>query len=219
MLNLCSVSGIAHSQKERIGPRADCTSKACTKLIHAAAAAAARMTQASQLDAAYNMCRWLGIFRPAGQSWPAAAAYVAYQAAFFTVVFAVSASMTVRLFASADDLTMLARTIDLWTMCWTALYKWTAMVACDGPFRQFHARLAAAGDGARADLYAAARLRHAGPVSYAYVLSGFLVAVSMSLSPLISYPRGYVRSHVGFFRTYDRIIIALIIYTSILYNQ
>lgn len=124
------------------------------------------------------------------------------QAAFFAVVFVVSTSMTVQLFASADNLTMLARVIDLWTLCWSALYKWTAMVAYDSRFRQFHARLAAvhdragaaAGDGPRADRYTAARLRYISAVSYAYVLSGFLVVVTMSLGPLISYSKGYVRT-------------------------
>lgn len=156
-----------------------------------------RRTTAFDLEAAYKMCRWVGLFRPpTNGSWFVACVYGMYRTILFVVVFVVSVSMTAQLFMS-PDLSTVARTIDMLTMCWSGLYKWCAVVAFSARFAEFRTMLidiqgqaaAAYGDKA-AEKFVWQRGRHISAVSYVYVLGGFLVTVVLAAGPLISYPKG-----------------------------
>lgn len=146
----------------------------------------------SDLYAAFNMCQWWGLFVPKNR-WQIM--YRGYQAAVITVVGAVTISMTIQLFV-APDLTMLARTIDLWTMCWTGLYKWCAMATFSERFQEFRTLAAiirkqsTAVYGPWAHQFTVAYQRKMNIISYAYVFSGFPVVVLLSVGPLMTYQQG-----------------------------
>lgn len=151
---------------------------------------------AANLDTPVKMCQFIGLHPPENHSRLVLAAYRAYQAVVFVVIGIVSTSMTVQLFISTD-LTMVARTIDLWTMCWTGLYKWTSFAVSVNPHLAFCRRLAdiqaqaVVLHGPTADRYMADRLKRVGVISTVYVLSGFFVVFFLSLSAIVTYPKGY----------------------------
>lgn len=128
-------------------------------------------------------------------------AHRAYRIAFLVIVATVSTSMTVQLFV-APDLSSVARTIDLCTVCWSALYKWCAVVKCDRSFGEFGSRLANVHEqavtayGQTANRYVADRMRRIRTVSYAYVATGYAVIVMVLFGPILTYPKGYVLSYV-----------------------
>lgn len=160
----------------------------------------------SDLGAAIGLCRLLGLFPPETESRYVRAAYRAYRAALFVVVCLVTLSMTVQLF-TAPNMNLLARTIDMWTMCWTALYKWFYVAAFGTEFLAFHRLL----DATRTQADAVLQQMHAahdhGPaaarraadeharlvplVSNAYALSGFVLTVFLCLGTMVTYPKGY----------------------------
>lgn len=148
---------------------------------------------ATDLYAAFYMGRWWGLFAPRNR-WQIV--YRGYQSAVVTVVGIITISMTIQLFV-APDLTMLARTIDLWTMCWTGLYKWCSMATFSERFQEFRTLAAvvrkqsAAVCGPSADQYTVVYQRNMNIISYVYVFSGFPVVVLLSLGPLMTYQKGY----------------------------
>lgn len=158
------------------------------------------------LITAFTLCRWLGLFPPETDSKLARAMYRAYQVTFFAVVSTVSMSMTIQLFA-APDLTVLARTIDMWTLCWTGLYKWTCMAVRARQYSQFHwllfdvqsqgARTYDGDSGPGSDRFTVDRLKSLKVVSHSYVLSGFVVVTFLTAGFTMTYPQGYYNTYTA----------------------
>lgn len=150
----------------------------------------------TDLNASIRLCRLLGLFPPENGSKFVTTAYRAYQVVIFVVVCVVSTSMTIQLCVSPDMKTM-ARTIDLWTMCWSGLYKWSYFVVHIDEFRTFHRLLdgvhaqATVAYGPAAHQFIVKQLKGLRIVSNLYALSGFFLAVSLTLGVLITYPKGY----------------------------
>lgn len=151
----------------------------------------------SGLSTAISLCRLLGLFPPETESWYVRVAYRAYQVLLFVVVCLVSSSMTIQLF-TAPNMNLLARTIDMWTLCWTALYKWFYVATFVSEFHAFHRLLDATRVQATVAHSPAARrvidkrLRLVPVVSNTYMLSGFVLTIFLSLGVIITYPKGYV---------------------------
>lgn len=142
----------------------------------------------ASLNTPIRLCRAFGMFRP--ETGSRSVAYRAYQAAIFAVVSVTSVSMTVQLFRTSD-MKMMARTIDLWTVCLTGLYKWSYVVAFDREFREFrrlmdgvHAQAAVAYGPTAARRFAAGHLRRLRAISVAYVYMGLVVSVGLVLSTI-----------------------------------
>jgi len=141
------------------------------------------------LSTPIRLCRAFGMFRP--ETGSQSVAHGTYQAAIFAVVSAASVSMTVQLFRTSD-MKMMARTIDLWTVCLTGLYKWSYVVASDREFREFrrlldgvHAQAAVAyGPTAAARRFAAGHPRRLRAISVGYVYMGLVVSVCLVLSTI-----------------------------------
>lgn len=146
------------------------------------------------LNTAIGLCRLMGLFPPETASWPVRAAYRTYQTMFFTVVCLVSTSMTIQLFTS-PDMRLLARTIDMLTMCWTGLYKWFCMVVFVREFHAFHRLLDATAASQGTARVNGHRLGLIPAVSNAYAFSGFILAIFLSLGAVITYPKGCVYVH------------------------
>lgn len=150
----------------------------------------------SGLGTAIGLCRLLGLFPPETGSRYVRVLYRAYQVLLFAVVCLVSLSMTIQLF-TAPNMNLLARTIDMWTLCWTALYKWFYVATFDSEFHAFHRLLnatraqAAAAHGPAVRRMADERLRLVPMVSNTYALSGFVLTVFLSLGAVVTYPKGY----------------------------
>lgn len=153
------------------------------------------------LSTAIGLCRLLGLFPPETGSRYVRMAYRTYQTIIFTVMCLVSTSMTIQLF-TAPDMNLLARTIDMWTVCWTGLYKWFYLAAFVDELRAFHRLLNATQDQAIVARNMVTRrvtriIEHPTPklipiASNAYAFSGFVLAVFLSLGAMITYPKGYV---------------------------
>lgn len=147
------------------------------------------------LSTAIGLCRLLGLFPQETNSWYVRVAYRTYQAVIFSVMCLVSTSMTIQLF-TAPDMNILARTIDMWTVCWTGLYKWFYLAVFIDEFRALHRLLNATQ--AQAIVVRGMVTRHVAikrltliPIaSNVYAFSGFVLAVFLSLGAMITYPKG-----------------------------
>lgn len=136
------------------------------------------------LGAQFAVLRWLGVFSP-GVPWAANV----YRAAVFTLVSTVAGLMTVQIFAAAD-LIGLARTVDIWTLLLSALYKWSYMVARSGEFAELNAALSRMrGTGAGADRIAG-RSRLSRRSAVWYMALGATASLTNIVAPLLTYPKG-----------------------------
>ncbi|VVC25910.1 Olfactory receptor, insect,DHS-like NAD/FAD-binding domain [Cinara cedri] len=156
----------------------------------------------ADLRSAIRLCRLIGLFPP-GSKPDVAAAYRAYQVLLFAVVSTVTATMTIQLFI-APELDTLARTIDIWTMCLSGLYKWYCLAVFVDKYRTLHGLLdrvrvqAEVVYGPSAHRFMANHVRRVGLISNVYGLSGILVAGFLSLGAMYSYPKGN-RSDLEYF--------------------
>lgn len=156
----------------------------------------------NNLIASIRLCRSLGLFPPETESKFVVMAYRMYQVVIFTIVCVVSLSMTIQLCVSTD-MKMMSRTIDLWTLCWVGLYKWSYVVVYIDKFRTFHLLLdslhlqATNVYGVNADQFTSNRLKMFRTVNYLYILSGFFIISVLTLGTMITYPKGYSQySHI-----------------------
>ncbi|KAL4082200.1 hypothetical protein QTP88_030194, partial [Uroleucon formosanum] len=103
--------------------------------------------------------------------------------------------MMVQMFI-ATDLTLLARTIDIWTMFFSGLYKWFYMMMFNGEFAQLKTALTqiqtqgSAAYGRSADAFTANYLKQTRKVSSWYLISGMVATFFIIVSPLLTYPKG-----------------------------
>ncbi|KAL5239505.1 hypothetical protein ACI65C_006915 [Semiaphis heraclei] len=104
--------------------------------------------------------------------------------------------MTVQMFV-ATDLTLLARTIDIWTMFFSGLYKWFYMTVFNNEFSQLKTALtqiqtqgSMAYGGRSADAFTANYLKEMQKISFWHMFSGMVAAFFIIVSPLLTYPKG-----------------------------
>lgn len=148
----------------------------------------------TNLSSSIRLCRLLGLFPPETGTKFVTTAYRAYQMVIFVIVGIVSTSMTIQLYVSPDMKTM-ARTIDLWTMCWSGLYKWAYIVVYVNEFQMFHRILdgvhtqATVVYGPCAQQFTVKQLKGLRMISNLYALSGLFLAIVLTLG-VITYPKG-----------------------------
>lgn len=153
------------------------------------------------LNTPIRLCRIFGMFQPETGSKFVATVYRACQGVFFLVVLLTSISMTVQLFITSN-MDMMARTIDLWTVCLTGLYKWSYVVMFNYKFLEFQTLLesvhaqAIVAYGPKAHRFTANYLRRLRVICVAYVYSAFFVSISLTLSTInTSYSKRYHNEH------------------------
>lgn len=150
------------------------------------------------LRTSIRLCRLIGLFPVDAESF----ASRAYQAALFALVGVVSVTMTIQLFI-APELGTLARTIDLWTMCLSGLYKWYCLAAYADKHRALHGLLDAVQAQAKvvygpsAGRFMDNHARRVRVISNVYGMSGILIAWLLSLGAMYSYPKGYIANYTS----------------------
>lgn len=150
------------------------------------------------LDAAINVLSWIGIFSSSSDpsKW-AQWALNAYRVAIFILISLLTILMTVQMFV-ATDLTILARTIDIWTMFFSGLYKWFCMTVFNREFMKLSTDLikiqvqGSSAYGRTADTFTADYLKFTKHITYWYMFSGGVAVSFIVVSPLLTYPKGSV---------------------------
>lgn len=147
------------------------------------------------LSFAYNVLRWIGVFPSndctAWKRW----AFNFYRMIIFIVLFLGTFLMAFQM-CVATDLTLLARTIDIWTMFSTGLYKWLCMAVFDDEFAKLKTAFSqiqyqgSMAYGRSADLFTANYLKQMPSISFWYLFSGVVAAFLIIISPLLTYPKG-----------------------------
>lgn len=159
------------------------------------------------LDFPVNILRCFGVFQLSGDksrltvSWSSRAFHV-YQTVLFVLMTTTTVSMSVQVFM-APNMDLLTRTVNIYTMFLTGLYKWCVMTAFSGRYVELDAvldrvqaqgsvayRVVGAG-GESAGAFTADYLKHTRTLSALYLLAGALGAVSGSISPFFPYSKRY----------------------------
>ncbi|XP_060871974.1 uncharacterized protein LOC132946149 [Metopolophium dirhodum] len=148
------------------------------------------------LSFAYNTLRSIGVFSSSDSTIWTRRAFDFYRAIILTVMTSVMVLMMVQMFAATADLTMLARTIDIWTMLFSGMYKWLYMTVFNGRFARLKSKLTAiqaqgsAAHGSTADAFTFNYLKPMRNISIWYMFSGMVAAFFIIVSPLLTYPKG-----------------------------
>ncbi|CAI6344075.1 unnamed protein product [Macrosiphum euphorbiae] len=107
----------------------------------------------------------------------------------------VTVLMMVQMFVVTTDLTLLARTIDIWTMLFSGMYKCFYMTVFNGEFSQLKTKLTAiqaqgsAAYGSSANAFTSSYLKPMRNISFWYMFSGMVAAFFIIVSPLLTYPK------------------------------
>nr|UMT69241.1 odorant receptor 67 [Myzus persicae] len=147
------------------------------------------------LSFSYNILRSIGVFSASDSTKWTRWAFNFYRVIIFIVITLVTTLMMVQMFV-ATDLTLLARTIDIWTMFSTGLYKWFYMTMFRGEFSQLKTALTqiqAQGSvayGSSADAFTADYLKQTRKISFWYMFSGMVASFFIIVSPLLTYSKG-----------------------------
>ncbi|VVC39900.1 Olfactory receptor, insect [Cinara cedri] len=104
--------------------------------------------------------------------------------------------MTVQL-CLVTDLTMLARTIDVWTLFMSGIFKWVFMMVFNEEFAklnstltQIHAQGRVAYGEYAADEFEVEFMKPTRKITWWYMFTGLIVTTIICLSPILSYPKG-----------------------------
>lgn len=150
------------------------------------------------LDDAINVLSWIGIFsRRSDKSKWTLWVVNAYRVAIFILVGLLTTLMMIQM-SVATDLTILARTIDIWTMFLSGLYKWFCMTVFNREFVKLSTDLVdiqaqgSSAFGRSADVFTADYMKFTKQITYWYMFSGGVAATMIIGSPLLTYPRGSV---------------------------
>lgn len=145
----------------------------------------------------YNLLKCIGIFSLHGESskWTLLA-YNLYRGFIFVLTSMVTVLMTVQL-GVVTDLTMLARTIDVWTMFLSGIFKWVFMTIFNEKFEklkstliQIHAQGRVACGEYAADQFEVEFMKPTRNITWWYMFSGLMALISFCLSPILSFPKG-----------------------------
>lgn len=141
-----------------------------------------------------DVLRFFGVLSPRDPPESVPLFFRISRAALLVTVVAVTVSMTVQLFV-APKLDQLVRTIEIWTVLLSGLYKWGYVTAYGDHFVELNdklVRVQATVVRTTADRCAATdRLRHVRRMTRWYLFSGVFGLVLGVVNPLVSYPRGY----------------------------
>ncbi|XP_050436323.1 uncharacterized protein LOC126843060 [Adelges cooleyi] len=150
----------------------------------------------SYLELQVNVLKWIGIFPPAkpSSSPTLCRAYTGYRILFISIVSIFAFATTVQLLV-APDLTMVARTIDLWTMFVSGIFKWYCMVRSSDDFMEFNTNLMAIQTqglisyGRRAQRFTADYMEPVRQTTVIYLLCGLCADLLLTINPLLNYPQ------------------------------
>lgn len=142
-----------------------------------------------------NILRFVGIFPLSGPrskctSWT----FIAYQTLTCTLVATMTVLMTVQLIL-APDLSLLTRTIDIWTIFLSGLYKWCFMTVFYRDYMEYTRaldRIQAQGSiayGASADGFTVSYLKPTRRVCAWYLFYGQVAVTLVCTSPFMTYPK------------------------------
>lgn len=134
--------------------------------------------------------RFFGLLPPRDPSERVSLFFRVSRAVLLAVIVTVTVSMSVQLFV-APELDQLARTIEIWTLLLSGLYKLGYVIAKGDDFVKLNDALTRART--TADRSAVAdRLRHVRRMTQWYLFSGVIGWILGVVNPLVSYPRGYI---------------------------
>lgn len=146
------------------------------------------------LEYSCNFLKCLGIFPPDTNSKWILFAFNIYRGILFLLSIFFTTMMTIQLPLSSD-ITLLARTIDIWTMCVSGLYKLLYMTVFNPDFFKLNMMLMKIQElgsnayGRSADQFVAKYMRRVQLITVWYLISGLLLALFLCSYPLIAYPR------------------------------
>ncbi|CAH1712457.1 odorant receptor 10a-like [Aphis gossypii] len=147
------------------------------------------------LSFAYNVLQWIGVLPPSDSTKWTRRVFNFYRSIIFIILTLFTTLMTVQMFVTTE-LTILARTIDIWTMFFSGLYKWIYMTVFNWEFAHLKfalAQLQTQGSkayGRSADVFTADYLKQTKKISYWYLFSGFVAGFFIIVSPLLTYSKG-----------------------------
>lgn len=145
----------------------------------------------------YNILKCIGIFPlHSGSSKGTLWAYNVYRVLIFVLTTLVTALMTIQL-CVVTDLTMLARTIDMWTMFLSGIFKWVCMTMFNEEYGklksalvQIHAQGRVAYSEYTADQFEMDYMKRTRIIIWWYLFSGIIVTIIFCIGPLLTYPKG-----------------------------
>ncbi|XP_025406273.1 uncharacterized protein LOC112680402 [Sipha flava] len=156
------------------------------------------------LTLAFDILQWIGVFPSREWSKWKSWFYSVYQIMIFTIIFLTTILMTIQMFVSTD-LTILARTIDMWTLFLSGLYKWFYMSLFHEDFARLKTKLfeiqalGSVAFGRRsADMFTTNYLKKMQRVTFVHMMSGTVVIGLTIVSPLLMSPKGD-RSYVEYY--------------------
>lgn len=146
------------------------------------------------LDLYIKLLQFFGIFFPKTSSKMILFTFYVYRVFIFILMMYFAITMTIQLFVTTD-LAILARTIDLWTMCLSGLYKWFYLTLFNKDFSKLNHKLVllqafgSANHKQSADQFTINYLKKTRTITLWYVFSGFVAAVLVIINPLVTYPQ------------------------------
>jgi hypothetical protein len=151
---------------------------------------------ADYLSFVYNILQWIGVFPSSDSTIWTRLAFNFYRVIIFIFLALFTILMMVQMLVTTD-LTMLAKTIDIWTMFFSGLYKWLYMTVFNWEFTQLKTALTqlqtqgSKAYGRSANTFTADYLKQMQKISYWYLFGGIVAAVFIIVSPLLTYSKGY----------------------------
>lgn len=147
------------------------------------------------LGLAYFILQCIGIFPSSGPSTWSRWAFEVYRTFVFAITASITLLMTIQM-CVVTDLTTLARTIDIWTMFLSGVYKWFCMSAFNVHFAELSTsldRIQAQGKvafGGLADQFTTNYLKLMNKIIMWYIWFGIIAVFFIVISPLITYSQG-----------------------------
>jgi len=144
------------------------------------------------LEFQFNILRCIGIFPLRTTSEWKCRIYKTYRVLVFDLLALIVLLMTVQL-CVAPDLSVLARTIDMWTMFLSALYKWLCLTMFNENFANFNSTLTkiqyqgSIAYGNTASQFTENYLKKTKLVTFWYLFFGFVAVFLIIGSPFLTY--------------------------------
>jgi len=147
------------------------------------------------LSLSYSILQWIGIFPPCNSSKWTLRALNVYRVAIFVVIGSITILMTTQMIV-ATDITVLAWTIEIWTMFISGLFKWFSMIMYNNKYAKLRTTLVqiqsqgSTAYGQPANSLTDKYLKLTQKMTILYICSGVFASAIAIISPLMTYPRG-----------------------------
>lgn len=144
----------------------------------------------NSLDLSFNILQYLGIFPLRNSSKCILFFFKIYRIFMFVLIASLTFLMTVQIIV-ATDLSLLARTIDIWTMFVSGFYKWCYMMLFNKDFAEIKSLLAqmqakgSAEYGKSTDQFIINYTKRTRQVTICYLATGVLAVFFIILNPVI----------------------------------